>query len=75
MLATLFPGYIFPELPPEFANKARRVHIPEVAALLKEKRFLYDCDPSNAKAALNGHLRGPCILKVMSFDTCCTITN
>ena len=66
-LAKLFPTYIFPELPAAFADKAKRHDLPEIAVLLHNKRFLYDREPSNAKAALDGHLRNPCILKVRTF--------
>lgn len=65
LLANLFPGYIFPELPAKtFVDKSQRPHLPEVTALLKNKQFLYDRDPSGPKAALDGHLRHPCILQV-----------
>ena len=48
-----------------FSDKVQRPHLPEVMALLKNKRFLYDREPDTLKAALEGHLRNPCILKVI----------
>lgn len=62
-LSKLFPTFVFPEFPAEFCNKDKRPQLPEVVKLMENKRFLYDRDPVNAKAALEGHLRHPCILK------------
>ena len=66
-LAKLFPTYIFSSLPAEFSDKAKCCDLPEIAALLLNKRFLYDREPSSPQAALDGHLRNPCILKVRSI--------
>lgn len=77
LLATLFPGHIFPELPAtQFADKHQRSSLPAVIALLKDKQFLYDRDPSEPKAALDGHLRHPCILQVShNTQADCSISN
>ena|ERR1700685_211570 len=64
-LTDLFPGYIFPDIPAkDFADRKKRPHIPQVADQLRDHRFLYDRDPKTPADRLNGHLRGPCVLKV-----------
>jgi hypothetical protein len=74
-LAKLFPTYIFPELSAAFSNKAKRCDLPEIIALLHNKRFLYDREPIDAKAALDGHLRNPCILKVRTYVPICLLSH
>ena len=82
-LTNLFPGYVFPDIPAsDFADRKKRPHIPEVAKELHDYRFLYDHDPKSPSDRLNGHLRNPCILKVIircncfctwSADTCTSL--
>jgi len=66
ILVNLFPGFIIPGVSPEdFADKSKRPQLPQVAKLLKNKRFLYDREPKTANDRLEGHMRGPCVMQVL----------
>ena len=70
-LVDLFPGFIFPEIPSQmFVNWSKHTSIPEVAALLKGNRFLYDHEPVTLKDHHEGHMRNHCILKVSWSHIC-----
>jgi len=71
MLTSLFPTYIFPDIPAnDFMDRKKRPHIPQVADLLHDHRFLYNRDPKTPTDRLNGHMKNPCILKVIVLSDC-----